>query len=79
MRPTDVGNDRVRDPSLGIFQNGVVAIPKSVHPGRIAENVDILDFTLSDSEMAQIEGLDTGVRAGPDPNQVDTNSFSEYS
>lgn len=61
------------------FQNGVVAIPKSVHPARIAENIDIFDFALSDGEMARIDALDTGVRAGPDPTQIDTNSFSEYS
>lgn len=60
------------------LQNGVVAIPKSVHPGRIAENIGIFDFTLSDSEMAKMDSLDTGMRAGPDPTQVDTNSFSEY-
>jgi len=48
-------------------QNGVVAIPKSVNPGRIAENIAVFDFTLSPDEMASIEALDTGVRGGPDP------------
>lgn len=61
------------------FQNGVVAIPKSVKPARIAENIDIFNFALSDEEMAKIDALDTGVRGGPDPTQVDTDSFSEYS
>ena len=60
------------------FQNGVVAIPKSVNPARIAENIDIFDFALSAPEMAEIDALDTGVRGGPDPTQVDTDSFSEY-
>jgi diketogulonate reductase-like aldo/keto reductase len=60
------------------FQNGVVTIPKSVHDGRIAENIDIFDFALSSEEMARIETLETGVRSGPDPAQIDTNSFSEY-
>lgn len=60
------------------FQNGVVAIPKSVTPARIAENIDIFDFVLSDSEMAKIDALDTGVRGGPDPTRIDTDSFSEY-
>lgn len=59
-------------------QNGVVAIPKSVHAGRIAENIDIFDFALSAEEMAKIDALDTGVRGGPDPTQIDTDSFSEY-
>lgn len=80
---TEIGRAHGKSPAQVIlrwhFQNGVVAIPKSVHPGRIAENIDVFDFALGDSEMAQIDRLDTGVRAGPDPNQVDTNSFSEYS
>ena len=59
-------------------QNGVVASPKSVRAGRIAENIDVFDFALSDAEMAEIDALDTGVRAGPDPTQVDTGSFSEH-
>ncbi|TVM03645.1 MAG: oxidoreductase [Candidatus Brocadia sp. WS118] len=61
------------------FQNGVVAIPKSVKPARIAENIAIFDFVLGNSEMAKIDALDTGMRGGPDPTQVDTDSFSEYS
>ncbi len=61
------------------FQNGVVAIPKSVNPARIAANIAIFDFALSDAEMAALDALDTGVRAGPDPTQIDTNSFSEFS
>jgi diketogulonate reductase-like aldo/keto reductase len=60
------------------FQNGVVAIPKSSNRERIAENIAIFDFVLSGSEMAQIDALDTGMRAGPDPMQVDTNSFSQF-
>lgn len=60
------------------FQNGVVAIPKSVKAARIAENFDIFDFSLSEAEMTKIDALDTGVRGGPDPTQVDTGSFSEY-
>ncbi len=61
------------------FQNGVVAIPKSIKAARIAENIDIFDFALSEAEMARIDALDTGVRGGPDPTQIDTDSFSEYS
>ena len=33
-------------------QLGLVAIPKSADPGRIAENIDLFDFELSDAEMA---------------------------
>ena len=41
-------------------QRGVVVIPKSVHENRIKENLDIWDFTLTDSEMEQISSLDQG-------------------
>ncbi|MGP5637711.1 aldo/keto reductase, partial [Corynebacterium variabile] len=44
------------------FQQGHSAIPKSVNPARIAENIDIFDFTLSDDELARIDALDTDDR-----------------
>ena len=39
---------------------GVVAIPRSGNPRRIAENIDIFDFELSEQEMDTISGLDRG-------------------
>lgn len=41
-------------------QRGVVVIPKSVHKERMAENINIFDFTLTDREMDEIGSLDTG-------------------
>lgn len=41
-------------------QRGVVVIPKTVHKERMAENINILDFTLADQEMQAIATLDTG-------------------
>ncbi len=52
-----------------ILQKGVVAIPKSVHRDRIAENADVFDFTLSAEEMAVMDALDTGERIGPHPDR----------
>ncbi|BDR53390.1 hypothetical protein KIM372_12970 [Bombiscardovia nodaiensis] len=51
------------------IQEGRSVIPKSVKPSRIAENFDIFDFQLNQDEMKAIDGLDTGVRGGPDPNE----------
>jgi 2,5-diketo-D-gluconate reductase A len=42
------------------LQLGLVTVPKSGHPGRIAENIDIFDFALTDDEMAAISALDRG-------------------
>ena len=57
------------------IQQGRNAIPKSVNPGRIAENFDVFDFELSPEELAQIDALDRGVRNGPDPDGADTSRF----
>lgn len=43
-----------------LTQRGVIIIPKSVHVERMEQNLDILDFTLSDEDMAEIAKLDTG-------------------
>jgi diketogulonate reductase-like aldo/keto reductase len=48
-------------------QQGRQAIPKSVTPSRIAENFDIFGFELTGDELTAIDGLDTGVRGGPEP------------
>ena len=40
-----------------LIQRGIVAIPKSVHTQRIAENFAIFDFHLSNEEMTMIQQL----------------------
>ena len=57
------------------LQLGLSVIPKSANPGRIAENFDIFDFELSPAELADIDGLDTGRRGGPDPQVVNSDTF----
>jgi diketogulonate reductase-like aldo/keto reductase len=43
-----------------LTQRGIVAIPKSVRKERMAENLNIFDFQLTDDEMHSIALLDTG-------------------
>jgi 2,5-diketo-D-gluconate reductase A len=41
-------------------QLGLVAIPRSGNPGRIAENIDIFDFELTAEQLDRISALDRG-------------------
>jgi len=43
-----------------MVQSGIVVIPKSTHKERMAENLNIFDFKLTDEEKAEIAKLDTG-------------------
>jgi diketogulonate reductase-like aldo/keto reductase len=49
-------------------QLGVVAIPKSGTPSRQKENLDVFGFTLSQSELAALTGLERGRLWDGDPN-----------
>ncbi|MDO7886932.1 aldo/keto reductase [Hymenobacter sp. CA2-7] len=56
-----------------LTQRGVVAIPKSVRPERMAENFAIFDFEVSPEDLQAIATLDTKASVffdGRDPNMV---------
>jgi 2,5-diketo-D-gluconate reductase A len=60
----DIGN--AHDKSVAqvvlrwLIQREIVVIPKSVKPERMAENLDIFSFSLSDEDMKRISTLESG-------------------
>jgi 2,5-diketo-D-gluconate reductase A len=46
---------------------GIVAIPKSVTPARIRENIDVFDFELAADDLTVVAELNNGRRTGLDP------------
>ncbi|GAA1595636.1 hypothetical protein GCM10009789_56980 [Kribbella sancticallisti] len=50
------------------LQRGTIVIPKSVTPSRIAENLDVFGFTLTEADLTALSSLDRDERTGPDPN-----------
>jgi diketogulonate reductase-like aldo/keto reductase len=54
-----------------MLQRGIVTLPKSITPSRIAENRNLYDFELTDDEVAAINAMDRDERVGPDPGNFD--------
>lgn len=50
------------------IERGTIIIPKSVNPGRLAENIDILDFSLNEEDMDKMAGVNIETRFGRIPN-----------
>lgn len=54
------------------FDNGIIAIPKSVNSHRILENIDIFDFNLNQDDLKAMANIDNkNGRTGPDPLTAD--------
>ncbi len=49
------------------LQLGNVVIPRAVTAARLAEDIDVFDFTLTDAEMDSLSALDDGTRFRPNP------------
>ncbi|MGV0742043.1 aldo/keto reductase [Mycolicibacterium sp. XJ870] len=49
------------------IQLGNIVISRSANPERIASNLDVFGFELTDDEMATLNSLDEGTRFRPDP------------
>ena len=50
------------------LDSGLIAIPKTVRPERLKENIGALDFRLDEDDIRRIDALDSpGGRIGPDP------------
>jgi len=57
------------------LQQGRSAIPKSTRAARIAENFDVFGFELTEQQLAAIDALDTGVRGGPEPDDITLENY----
>lgn len=53
------------------IQRGLIVIPKSTHQERIEQNAQVFDFALDEDDMKAISAMDSGIRAGADPDNFD--------
>jgi len=53
-----------------LLEKGLVVIPKSTHPERIKENIEIFDFKLDEEDMKKLSKLDKNLRTCWDPTLV---------
>jgi len=74
----DLGEKYYKSPSQITLrwhmQKGYIAIPKSSNPSRIADNVNIFDFVLTDAEIASIDMLNEDLRIGSNPDVIYKNN-----
>ncbi len=59
-------------------QEGIISLPKSTNPARIASNKEIFDFALSSAEMDLIRAMDTGVGHDPEREGLEEMLMGAY-
>ncbi len=59
------------------IEHGITPIPKSSNKGRINQNANVFDFSLTQDEVAAIDALNEDRRFGPDPDYY--NEFIDLS
>ncbi len=71
---TGIADELGRTPAQVILRwhldQGNVVIPKASSPERIAGNLDLFSFELTDAQRLAIDGLDRGQRSGSHPDEV---------
>lgn len=53
------------------LQKGLVVLPKSSNKDRIKQNISVFDFSLSDTQVSELDALDEQFITGWDPTKLD--------
>lgn len=68
---TEFGTQERQDPSTDFaaldVQQGIIPIPKSKNPARLAENIAVFDFALEGEDVAALGGMNQNRRTSHDP------------
>lgn len=69
--PQNLARKYGKNPALILLrwnvQQGIIPIPKSKNPARLAENIAVFDFAPEGENMAALGGMHQNRRTGHDP------------